>query len=87
MSGIIRADADGNGAQELERLGGLPSTAEFTTVSGGHGWLMKYETWITTDTFWTGNGEHNELRVQSTGAIRCSPPSSGYQWMNKRGGD
>lgn len=80
VSGIIRVDADGEGYAELDRLGGPSATLEFTSPSGGKGWLYKYVEGFTTHVVWTGQNQHSELRIQSTGAYTVIPPSQGYEW-------
>ncbi len=82
-SNIIRVDVD-NAAEELERLGDIPETAEFTTASGGgRGYLLQWESWVSTAVVWKGRGDHQELRVQSDGAYTVVPPSPGYQWVRQ----
>lgn len=81
VSGVIRVDAEGGGAEKLASFGGLPETAAFKSP-GGQGWLLAHVEGFTTDVVWTGEGEHNELRIQSKGAYTCLPPSPGYLWLN-----
>ena len=67
VSGVIRIDADGAGAvEELERRGGLPPTMEFTTPSGGRGWLLKHVGGFTTDVLWTGTGKPTHKLILAT---------------------
>src|SRR6185503_6389894 len=84
VSGVVRIDVDGpGGLEQFQKLGGCPDTSEFATQSGGRGWLLKWCDGVTTSTLWTGEGEHNELRLQSTGAYTVLPPSPGYSWINE----
>jgi hypothetical protein len=88
VSGIVRIDADGEQAiAEVTRLG-VPETAEFTTPSGGRGWLLAYMDGCVTERIWRGPGQHQELRVQSTGAYTAIPPSPHpngelYEWVRE----
>lgn len=83
VSGIVRLDVDGEASNyELMRLGGVPTTASFTTPSGGKGYLLKFLDGLSTQKLWKGTGPHEELRVQSNGAYTVLPPSPGYLWTN-----
>lgn len=83
VSNLVRVDADGpEAAAELEKLGGLPDTLTFRTPSGGQGWLLQFSPCLKTEVLWNGPGEHQELRIQSTGAYTVLPPSAGYSWLN-----
>lgn len=84
VSGLVRIDADGPGAMEqLRALGELPSTAEFTTPSGGHGWLYECPPGLCkSKVVWTGANAHEEVRLQVQGAYTVVPPSPGYTWVN-----
>src|SRR5438128_1027042 len=69
VSNLIRIDADSEAAiAELDRFGGLPNTAEFTTPSGGRGWLLLHMDGVVSEVLWKGDDDHEELRVQSDGA-------------------
>lgn len=82
-SNMIRIDCDGAQAMvELMRFGGVPDTLAFTTPSGGSGWLYEYMPGCRTETVWKGEGEHQELRIQSDGAYTVVPPSPGYTWCS-----
>lgn len=81
-SGVVRIDVDG-ATEALAAMGELPETAEFTTPSGGRGYLLQWEEWVTTTQLWRGSGEHQELRVQSDGAYTVVPPSPGYAWVRE----
>lgn len=82
-SNLLRVDADGAAALgELDRLGGMPATTEFGTPSGGRGYLLEYLDGVVTERIWKGEGQHQELRVQSDGAYTVLPPSPGYSWHN-----
>lgn len=83
VSGIVRLDAEGCDAEEM--LGKLPDTAKFKTRSG-YGWLFKYEDGANTLQMWKGDGDHQELRLQSKGAYCVLPPSAhpdggNYEWL------
>lgn len=86
VSNLLRVDVDGSVAHtELVRLGGVPETLSFSTPSGGTGYLFHYLDGIRTEKLWKGEGEHEELRVQSDGAYTVLPPSAhpdggSYQW-------
>ncbi len=82
VSGLIRVDVD-NADAALQGFGGMPETAEFTTPSGGRGYLLQYEAWVRTKVLWTGDNQHQELRVQSNGAYTIVPPSPGYHWVRQ----
>lgn len=85
-SNIIRVDCDGSRASDaLQELGGLPETAEFTTVSGGRGFLLQWESWVSTAVIWRGppGSQHEEIRVQSDGAYTVVPPTPGYSWVRQ----
>lgn len=86
VSNLARIDADGpdNGKaaiEELNRLGGLPPTLEFTSPSGGRGWLLQNK-FLMYHILWDGPHNHEELRVQSHGNYTVVPPSPGYTWTN-----
>lgn len=78
-SGLIRVDVD-NATNALDSLGGVPCTAEFKSPNG-HGYLLQWESWVSTAVLWTGKGSHEELRVQSEGAYTVIPPTPGYTWI------
>lgn len=86
ISNLLRVDVDGVAAHvELERLGGMPDTLSFSTPSGGFGYLLEYLEGVRTEKLWRGDGEHEELRVQSDGAYTVLPPSphpdgGRYEW-------
>lgn len=84
VSGLVRIDADGEGAlTKLFELGELPSTAEFVTPSGGRGWLYECPPGLEKSVVpWTGTNAHEEVRLQSRGAYTVIPPSPGYKWLN-----
>lgn len=83
VSNLLRLDADGEQAlAELERLGGTYQTLQFTTPSGGTGYLLKYADGIITEVLWRGDGDHQELRIQSDGAYTVVPPSPDYAWTD-----
>lgn len=77
VSRVVRIDADGGG---LKHPCEMPATLEFVTPSGGRGWLYGYMDGLTTEVLWKGDGPHEELRLQSTGAYTVLPPSPGYRW-------
>lgn len=83
VSGVVRVDVDGAGAGHLAALGPMPETAEFSTRSGGRGYLLQWEEWATTAQLWRGEGEHQEVRIQSDGAYTVVPPSAGYAWVRE----
>jgi putative DNA primase/helicase len=83
VSGVLRVDVEGNGYTELEKLGGLPDTMRFKSP-GGHGWLFQHCDGVTSKEVWSGEGEHDELRIQAAGAYTCIPPSPGYSWIDER---
>lgn len=82
VSGVVRLDADGEVPQQL--LSYIPCTAEFSTPSGGRGWLFKYDDGLPVgrEVLWKGEGEHQELRYQSSGCYTVLPPSPGYSWTS-----
>jgi len=82
-SGIVRVDAEGPVPWDQFPL---PNTLQFRTPNG-RGWIYKHHPGIVTEVLWKGEGEHQELRVQSDGAYTVLPPSphpSGgfYSWDN-----
>lgn len=82
VSDLLRIDADGTEAvKQLSLLGSLPPTAEFTTPSGGRGWLYKCPPGLKTSVPWTGANAHEEVRLQSSGTYTVLPPSPGYSWL------
>jgi P4 family phage/plasmid primase-like protien len=84
-SGVVRLDADGAEAVAMaqELVDGV-ETAEFTTPSGGRGWLFQFSPLFPgSQKLWTGKGPHAELRIQSTGAYTIIPPSAGYEWVRE----
>lgn len=84
VSGVVRVDADGAEAvAEMLRLCGEFTSAEFTTPSGGRGWIFKHKPYYSTCVLWKGEGKHSELRVQSDGAYTVVPPSPGYEWVSE----
>lgn len=80
VSGVIRIDAEG--PVPWHEFGDLPTRGQFTSVSGGTGWLVEYLDGATTTILWKG-GEHEELRIQSDGAFTVVPPSEGYSWLSE----
>ena len=68
VSGVVRLDADGS-----VEVPELPATLSFSTPNG-RGWLFKYEAGVETEVL-VKSGEHEELRLQSTGAYTVIPPS------------
>lgn len=84
VSGLVRIDADGVEAlSQLRRLGDMPSTAEFSTPSGGRGWLYECPPGLVKSAVqWSGSNAHEEVRLQAAGAYTVVPPSPGYQWLN-----
>ena len=84
VSDLVRIDADGEGAlEQLLLLGELPPTAEFSSPSGGHGWLYKCPPGLTKSKVqWSGPQAHQEVRLQTQGAYTVIPPSPGYTWVN-----
>lgn len=75
-SGVVRLDADGAAgkAHLVTICPSIPATPEFSTPSGGHGWLFKYNG-EESDALWRGTGDHEEIRLQSDGAYTVIPPS------------
>ena len=84
VSDLTRIDVDGIEAlHQLHLLGELPSTAEFFTPSGGHGWLYQCPPGLIKSSVpWTGPNAHEEVRLQSRGSYTVVPPSPGYSWVN-----
>lgn len=82
VSNLVRIDVDG--AEAMSHVGELPPTAEFTTPSGGRGWLYKCPPGLLKSSVqWTGTGAHEEVRLQSQGAYTVVPPSPGYEWLSE----
>lgn len=79
VSGVVRVDVDGPAPMP----GPMPETAEFTTPSGGRGYLLRWAAWIETAVVYQGEGGHCEVRVQSDGAYTVVPPTPGYQWVRR----
>ncbi len=75
----MRVDAEG--PVPWEQFGPKPDGGEFTSISGNFGWLIEYMAGATTSVLWKG-GDHEELRVQSDGALTIVPPSPGYAFTN-----
>lgn len=84
VSGVVRIDVDGPVPEEL--LKSIPKTAEFSTPSGGRGYILKIPDglMLNTDRRWTGEGKHEEFRIQCNGAYTVLPPSPGYCWVEQR---
>jgi P4 family phage/plasmid primase-like protien len=80
VSGVVRIDAEGDWQANVP--GEMPATMEFTTPSGGRGWLYPYSHGVETEVLWKGKDAHEELRVQAAGAYCVLPPSPGYKWVN-----
>ena len=82
VSKVVRIDADGPGVGEFRALCHGTTAPEFSTPSGGRGWIFSIPQGVTveTETLWVGSGRHEELRLQSTGAYTALPPSPGYTW-------
>lgn len=82
VSGVVRLDADSAEAlARIEKLGGVPKTAEWVSPSGGRGWLFLCKPYMFTTVLWQGAGAHSEVRLQAKGAYSVLPPSPGYQWV------
>lgn len=79
VSGLIRIDVEGPVPSDKYPIpaGGI----EFTTISGGKGYLFGYMDGASTKVVWRGSGDHQELRVQSAGAYTVVPPFQGYTWV------
>src|SRR5437763_10901547 len=79
VSRLLRLDAEG--PVPWDALGPKPTSGEFSTPSGGTGWLLAYEDGVRTDSIWTGTERHQELRLMSDGLYTVVPPSEGYEWI------
>jgi hypothetical protein len=80
LGDVIRIDADGAAGEKLlaELCGELPATVEFTTPSGGRGFLFRRAPGMairTTVKKAETIGKHQELRFQARGALTVMPPS------------
>lgn len=76
VSGLMRLDAEG----PVPWSGPKPTIGEFSSPSGGSGWLLRYVDGCKSDTVWKGEG-HAELRLMSDGTYTVVPPSVGYVWI------
>jgi hypothetical protein len=81
---IVRIDVDGDAGQRLlaDICGEMPATVEFTTPSGGHGFLFRVPNGVkikTTVKKAECVGGHQELRFQARGALTVMPPSKSVQ--------
>jgi len=81
VSGVMRLDAEGD--VPWSQFGKQPNGGEFTTPSGGRGWLLEYYGGYKSDKVWKGKpGEHAELKLMCDNLYTVIPPSVGYSWVN-----
>jgi P4 family phage/plasmid primase-like protien len=81
VSNLTRIDVDGSDAEtQLNGFGDVNDALSFTTPSGGRGYLYQHCAGLFSKVLWSGEKEHEELRLQSRGAYTILPPSEGYEW-------
>lgn len=82
VSSLVRIDVDGEEAAAMYKEWSEGTvTREFSTPSGGRGYLYQHFTGVRTEVI-TFPGKHCEFRVQAFKSYTLVPPSTNYQWLN-----